>query len=128
MGNREEQGEENRLVPFQEFARRAFTAAGLENFVDIIETGSHLLTMEFLATLLVEVKSTETKIYFWLFNEFFEMTPKELSVSLGFNKECIVDLVVLISDHNYDCSVWWSESPMNMLVVKIAFSTSIIPL
>lgn len=65
---------------------RVFTAAGWENFVDITETGSHLLNMEFLTTLHVEVTTIETKIHFRLLNMFFEMTPKELSVALGFNK------------------------------------------
>ena len=53
---------------------QAFTAVGWENFADIVEPGSHLLTMEFLMSLTVEETSTETKVYFWFFNEQFEMT------------------------------------------------------
>ena len=85
---------------------RVFTAVGWENFTDITEIGLHLLTMEFLATLHVETTSTETKIHLWLFNEFFEIKPKELSIELGFNKKCILDPTVLSSDHDYDHSSW----------------------
>ena len=53
---------------------QAFTAVGWENFTNIIEPGSHLLTMEFLMSLTVEETSTETKLYFRFFNEQFEMT------------------------------------------------------
>ena len=62
---------------------RAFTAASWENFAAITEPGSHLLTMEFLVTLLVETFDSKTKIHFRLFNEFFEMKPKDLSIALG---------------------------------------------
>ena len=75
--------------------KRAFTAAGWANFTDITEPGSHLLTMEFLATLHVATIGTETKIHFHLFNEFFEMKPKDFSTALGFS--------------DYDHSSWWSE-------------------
>ena len=53
---------------------QAFTAVGWENFTDIVESGSQLLTMEFLMSLTVEETSTETKVYFWFFNDQFEMT------------------------------------------------------
>ena len=43
---------------------QAFTVIGWENFADIIEPDSHLLTMEFLMSLTVEETSTETKVYF----------------------------------------------------------------
>ena len=48
---------------------QAFTAVGWENFADIVEPGSQLLTMEFLVSLTVEETSTETKVYFRFFNE-----------------------------------------------------------
>ena len=48
---------------------QAFTAVGWENFADIIDPGSHLLTMEFLMSLTVEETSTKTKVYFRFFNE-----------------------------------------------------------
>ena len=70
---------------------QAFTAVGWENFTDIIEPGSHLLTMEFLMSLTVEETSTETKVYFQFFNEQFEMTLQQFSVALDFNKRCILD-------------------------------------
>jgi len=64
---------------------QAFTAIGWENFADIVEPGSHLLTMEFLMSLTVEEISTETKVYFQFFNEQFEMTLQQFCVALGFN-------------------------------------------
>jgi hypothetical protein len=42
--------------------------------------------MEFLMSLTVEEISTETKVYFWFFNEHFEMTLQQFSDALGFNK------------------------------------------
>jgi hypothetical protein len=41
---------------------QAFTAVRWENFADIVEPGSHLLTMEFLMSLTIEETSTETKV------------------------------------------------------------------
>ena len=41
---------------------RAYTATGLEDFADVTEPGSHLLTMEFLISLTVEETGSETKI------------------------------------------------------------------
>ena len=55
---------------------QVFTAAGWEEFADVVEPGSHLLTMEFLISLAVEETGSETKIYFQFFNELFEMTLK----------------------------------------------------
>ena len=43
---------------------QAFTAVEWEDFADITEPGSQLLTMEFLMSLTVEETSTETKVYF----------------------------------------------------------------
>ena len=62
---------------------QAFTAIGWENFTDIVEPGSHLLTMEFLMSLTVEETSTEAKVCFRFFNEQFEMTLQQFSVALG---------------------------------------------
>jgi len=58
------------LVPFEEFAafiktgheqdmNQAFTAIGWEDFTDVIEPGSHLVTIKFLISLSVE--ETDTK-------------------------------------------------------------------
>ena len=88
---------------------RTFTIAGWVNFTDITETGSHLLTLEFLATLHVETIGIETKIHFCLFNVFFEMKPKDFSMVLGFDKKCILDPSVLANEHDYDRSSWWSS-------------------
>ena len=65
---------------------QAFTAVGWENFADIVELSSQLLTMEFLMSLTVEETSTKTKVYFQFFNEQFEMNLLQFSVALGFNK------------------------------------------
>ena len=46
----------------------AFTAVGWENFVDIVEPGSQLLTMEFLISLAIEETGAKTKVYLCLFN------------------------------------------------------------
>ena len=53
-----------------------FTAAGWEDFTDVVELGLHLLTMEFLISLAVEETSSKTKVYFRFFHEQFEMTLK----------------------------------------------------
>jgi len=65
--------------------------------------------MEFLMSLTVEETSTETKVYFWFFNEQFEMTLQQFSVALGFNKRCILDPNTLVERYQYDRSSWWSE-------------------
>ena len=41
---------------------QAFTVVRWENFADIVEPSSHLLTMEFLMSLTIEETSTETKV------------------------------------------------------------------
>ena len=46
---------------------RTFKAVGWSCFADITESGSHLLTMEFLSTLHVETVGKETKIHFRFF-------------------------------------------------------------
>jgi len=88
---------------------QAFTAVGWENFADIVEPGSHLLTMEFLMSLTVEETSTETKVYFQFFNEQFKMTLQQFSDALGFNKRCNLDPNTLVERYQYDRSSWWSE-------------------
>ena len=64
----------------------AFAAVGWENFVDIVEPSLQLLTMEFLISLAIEETGAETKVYFRLFNEQFEMKLKDFSIALGFQK------------------------------------------
>jgi len=74
--------------------------------------------MEFLISLAIEETSTETKIYFglfneqffltWLFNEQFVMKLKEFSIALGFHKRCILDPSELAKKHRYDQNSWWS--------------------
>ncbi|RLN15788.1 hypothetical protein C2845_PM02G16200 [Panicum miliaceum] len=71
--------------------KRAFAYAGWENFIDIIETGSHLPTMEFLMSLGIEDMITQ------------------LSEALGFHKTCLLDPNALIKDHQYDRSTWWNS-------------------
>ena len=75
---------------------QAFTTVGWEDFADVVELGSQLLTMEFLISLAIEETSTETKIYFQLFNEQFVMKLKEFSIALGFHKRCILDPASLL--------------------------------
>ena len=87
---------------------QAFTTVKLEDFVDVVEPGSHLLTMEFLISLAVEETGSETKIYFQFFNEQFEMTLKQFSIALGFHKRCILDPNTLSEKYQYDRSSWWS--------------------
>jgi hypothetical protein len=70
----------------QQDMNQAFTAVRWENFVDAVEPGLHLLTMEFLISLTVEETGFETELYFWFFNEQFVMTLKEFSIALGFHK------------------------------------------
>ena len=72
----------------------ALTAVRWENFTDIVEPGSQLLTMEFLISLAVEETGAETKVYFRLFNEQFVMKLKDFNiafvtpqVSVHLNKE-----------------------------------------
>ena len=83
---------------------QAFTAAGWEEFANVVEPGSHLLTIEFLISLVVEETSSETKIYFWFFNEQFQMTLKQFSIALGFHKRCILDPNTLAEKYQYDCN------------------------
>ena len=80
----------------------ALTAVGWENFADIVEPGSQLLTMEFLISLAVEETGAKTKVYFCLFNEQFVMKLKDFSIALGFHKRCILDPNELAKKHRYD--------------------------
>ena len=83
----------------------AFTTIGWENFADIVEPCSQLLTMEFLISLTVEETATETKVYFRFFNKQFEMTLKQFSVALGFHKRCVLDPNT-VESYEYDRSPW----------------------
>jgi hypothetical protein len=74
---------------------RAFEYAGWDNFTNITESGSHLLTMEFLMTLNIVHLPRETQIRFRFFNEEFFMTPKEMSIALGFNKRSFFRILML---------------------------------
>ena len=80
----------------------AFTTVGWENFVDIVEPGSQLLTMEFLISLAIEEIGAKTKVYFCLFNEQFVMKLKDFSIALGFYERCILDPNELAKKHRYD--------------------------
>jgi len=92
-----------------QYMNQALTTVGWENFADIVEPSSHLLTMEFLMSLTVEETSTETKVYFRFFNEQFKMTLQQFSDALGFNKRCNLDPNTLVERYQYDRSSWWSE-------------------
>ena len=86
---------------------KALTTVGWENFADIVETGSQLLTMEFCISLAIEATGTETKVYFRLFNEQFVMKLKEFSVALSFHERSILDPSELAKKHRYDRNSWW---------------------
>jgi hypothetical protein len=47
--------------------------------------------MEFFISLSIEETAKTTKIYFRFFDEQYELTPKELTVALGFRKKCLLD-------------------------------------
>jgi hypothetical protein len=70
------------------------------DFADIAETGSQLLTMEFLMSLGIEETPKTTKIYFRFFYEQYELTTKELSVALCFSKKCFLDPSALVKTIN----------------------------
>jgi len=84
----------------------ALTTVGWQNFADIIEPGSQHLTVEFLISLAVEETGAETKVYFRLFNEQFEIKLKDFSIALGFHKRCILDPNELAKKHRYDQNSW----------------------
>jgi hypothetical protein len=86
-----------------------FSYAGWYDFANIAETGSQLLTMEFLMSLSIEEMAKTTKIYFCFFDEQYELTARELSVALGFSKKCLLDPNALVKDYQYDHTTWWNE-------------------
>jgi len=95
---------------------RAFTATCWDDFADITEAGSHLLTMVFLISLKIEEVGTKTNIYFRFFNEQFVLSLKDFSMALGFHKRCILDPNVLATTYQCDRSSWWSmiyDEPVN---------------
>jgi len=65
-----------------------FRAVGWDGFWNIAEQGSKLLTLEFLCTLQI----TDTGIQFRLFEKEFSSPWKDLSLLLGFNSQCVVDV------------------------------------
>jgi hypothetical protein len=67
-------------------------------------------------SLSIEETGKTAEIYFCFFNEQYELTVKELSVELGFNKKCLVDPNTLTKDHHFDHTTWWnsiSEEPVS---------------
>ena len=86
----------------------ALTAVRWENFSDIVEPGSQLLTMDFLISLAIEETGAETKVYFRLFNEQFVMKLKDFSIALRIHKRCILNPNELAKKHRYDRNSWWS--------------------
>ena len=96
------------MTGLMQVMNQAFTAVGWEDFADIVEPGSQLLTMEFLMSLTIEETSTEAKVYFRFFKEQFEMTLQQFSVVLGFNKRCILDPNTLAERYEYVRSSWWN--------------------
>ena len=80
-----------------------FQTVGWEDFWDITEPGSRLLTLEFLCTL----KATETGVEFRLFGKEFSPSWKELSLLLGFHGRCSTDLDTVLQD--FDRTKFWKE-------------------
>ena len=71
-----------------------FRAVGWDGFWNIVEQGSKLLTLEFLCTLQI----TDIGIQFRLFGEEFSSPWKDLSLLLGFNSQCVVDVDHALQD------------------------------
>jgi len=80
-----------------------FSILGWTSFYDTSEKGSRLLTLEFLCTL----KTTDDGITFRLFRRPYEMTWKQLSMALGFERFSSVDMDSALSDFNRDA--FWQE-------------------
>lgn len=87
---------------------RAFRNAGWDEFINFTESGSQFLTMEFFMSLNIIHLLGETQIRFRFFNEEFLLTPKEMSIALGFHKRCLFDPNALLRDHCYRNS-WWDS-------------------
>ena len=73
-----------------------FRTVGWENVWQIDESGSKLLTLEFLRTL----QTTDTEVTFRLFGKDFSIPWREFSKLLGFNAQCVVDVDSALQDFN----------------------------
>lgn len=80
-----------------------FRVVGWDGFWNIAEQGSKLLTLEFLCTLQI----TNIGIQFRLFRKEFSSSWKDLSLLLGFNSQCVVDVDHALQD--FDRQKFWKE-------------------
>ena len=71
-----------------------FKAIGWENVWEIDESGSKLLTAEFLYTL----QPTDSEVLFRLFGKDFSIPWKQFSELLGFYAQCVIDVDTAIQD------------------------------
>ena len=80
-----------------------FKAVGWENVWEIDESGSKLLTAEFLYTL----QPTDSEVLFRLFGKDFSIPWKQFSELLGFHAQCVIDVNTAIQD--FDRMKFWRE-------------------
>jgi hypothetical protein len=71
-------------------------AVGWENVAPIDEQGSHILTIQFLCS----VKEVDNGITFRLFEKEYFLRWKNLSIHLGFNSKCSIDLNYSVKGFN----------------------------
>lgn len=65
-----------------------FNALGWQSFWQVDELGIRLLTIEFLCSLQV----AHDRIFFRMFNQEFDFTWNQLSIALGFDDACLLDI------------------------------------
>ena len=80
-----------------------FQFVGWSPFTAITESGSKLLTIEFLCT----HQLTETRVYFRLFTQDFCLTGRNLSDLLGFLANAHLDLKESLKD--FDTHTFWTD-------------------
>ncbi|RLM61207.1 hypothetical protein C2845_PM14G08480 [Panicum miliaceum] len=93
----------DQIIAQNEYEREALELLKKQSFC-------HTKIFEPLFIIKTSVETAKTsKIYFRFFDEQYELTAKELSVALGFSKECLLDPNAIIKDYQYDCTTWWNE-------------------
>lgn len=80
-----------------------FHVVGWENFWDVSESNSKLLTIEFLGTL----KVTDMGVDYRFFTKEYSSSWKDLSLLLGFDAQCVVDVDSAIQD--FDKVKFWRK-------------------
>jgi hypothetical protein len=72
-------------------------AIGWENIAPVDEQGSRILTIQFLCSL----KEVDNGITFHLFEKEYFLTWKNLSIHLGFNSKCSINLNYSVKGFNH---------------------------